>query len=112
MGTPHKHAELIKAWADGVEIEYWNETTAKWENVIGTPTWNTKNNYRIKKNIVKTVGYRRYLMEEDGKCYVYSVHEDKLSPQWEAQAKTGFCDSPWKFIKWLDTEFQYEEVEL
>ena len=22
MGQPHKHAELIKAWADGAEIEY------------------------------------------------------------------------------------------
>lgn len=25
MGTPHVHAELIKAWADGAEIEYWTE---------------------------------------------------------------------------------------
>jgi len=24
MKTPHKHAELIKAWADGAEIEFFD----------------------------------------------------------------------------------------
>ena len=45
MKTPHKHAELIKAWADGAEIEVrdslvWQETT--------TPTWRGYFEYRIK----------------------------------------------------------------
>ena len=45
MKQPHKHAELIKAWADGAEIEvYWN---GKWEEA-DAPVWNTKSEYRIK----------------------------------------------------------------
>ena len=45
MKTPHKHAELIKAWADGAEIEvYWN---GKWEETA-SPIWNTQAEYRIK----------------------------------------------------------------
>jgi len=44
--TPHKHAELIKAWADGAEIEYfalegsWLPTTR--------PEWSWNGKYRIK----------------------------------------------------------------
>ena len=30
MKQPHKHAELIKAWADGAEIEYWNDYRKAW----------------------------------------------------------------------------------
>ena len=43
---PHKHAELIKAWADGAEIEYlfgeYGWTSAS------RPTWDEENEYRIK----------------------------------------------------------------
>jgi len=47
MGTPHKHAELIKAWADGAEIEI---------NITGTdmwvyredPAWLPESEYRVK----------------------------------------------------------------
>jgi hypothetical protein len=47
MNKPHKHAELIKAWADGAEIEvkadvnYWLLTKA--------PTWYVDYEYRIKR---------------------------------------------------------------
>jgi len=43
----HKHAELIKAWADGAQIQvcYCNEGT--WEDV-DYPAWGVGNEYRIK----------------------------------------------------------------
>lgn len=46
MKTPHKHAELIKAWADGAEIECYcvDET---WQPV-GEPFWKPGTEYRIK----------------------------------------------------------------
>lgn len=51
MNKPHKHAELIKAWADGAEIqmEYHNEITGNdyWKDQE-TPTWGVLRNYRIK----------------------------------------------------------------
>lgn len=43
---PHKHAELIKAWADGAEIQV--HDTGEWLDVFGTPSWFTDSKYRIK----------------------------------------------------------------
>ncbi len=48
MGKPHKHAELIKAWADGAEIEYFDDAYNEWELVSQTPAWLSGTKYRIK----------------------------------------------------------------
>lgn len=42
---PHKHAELIKAWADGAEIEV--KKPDGWE-IRFSPKWHPDNEYRIK----------------------------------------------------------------
>jgi hypothetical protein len=48
MKTPHKHAELIKAWADGAEIEYWRDPYG-WEScACNSPSWGVEAQYRIK----------------------------------------------------------------
>lgn len=44
---PHKHAELIKAWADGATIQY-QEMLGKWFDCIGNPEWWCETKYRIK----------------------------------------------------------------
>ena len=45
---PHKHADLIKAWADGAEIEVKSEHTChKWE-LHKNPAWVEGHEYRIK----------------------------------------------------------------
>ena len=46
MKTPHKHAELIKAWADGAEIQI-QMTDRSWVDEE-TPTWWRGSFYRIK----------------------------------------------------------------
>ena len=47
MKQPHKHAELIKAWADGAEIE-WQSSNGTWVPSL-EPTWNyPEGRYRIK----------------------------------------------------------------
>lgn len=46
MNKPHKHAEVIKAWADGAEIELMHPDGA-WTD-SGIPTWSIWNVYRIK----------------------------------------------------------------
>lgn len=43
--NPHKHAELIKAWADGAIIEYW-DFKGRWVEVVN-PCWEMEM-YRIK----------------------------------------------------------------
>ena len=47
MNKPHKHAELIKAWADGAEIEYKYFRSGQWIQ-IETPNWDATVEYRIK----------------------------------------------------------------
>ena len=43
----HKHAELIKAWADGAQIEYLFTDTNEWCPAL-TPRWAKSVQYRIK----------------------------------------------------------------
>jgi hypothetical protein len=52
MKTPHKHAEFIKAWADGTEIEVldsgcWVGVKEKWKH-YQNPFWYSNMKYRIK----------------------------------------------------------------
>ena len=43
----HKHAELIKAWADGAEIEIFSKLFKEWR-FISEPDWNKDYQFRIK----------------------------------------------------------------
>lgn len=43
--TPHKHVELIKAWADGAKIQ--TKVAGEWKDTA-TPLWYTDYEYRIK----------------------------------------------------------------
>jgi len=45
---PHKHAEVIKAWAEGETIEFLNSFTKQWGKVEGNPSWLVDTEYRIK----------------------------------------------------------------
>lgn len=47
MKTPHKHAELIKAWADGAEIQYSTGLSHLWHSA-DNPSWWKGYEYRIK----------------------------------------------------------------
>jgi hypothetical protein len=52
MNKPHKHAELIKQWADGAEIEELGELTNAWYN-CPHPSWGGDITYRIKSQPVE-----------------------------------------------------------
>ena len=47
--APHKHAEAIKAWADGHEIERFLETGNYWYTT-DFPAWDLAAQYRIKQS--------------------------------------------------------------
>ena len=50
---PHKHAELIKKWADGAIVQ-WHNQDGRWYDVrANRPTWDEEVEYRIKPTIVK-----------------------------------------------------------
>ena len=50
---PHKHAELIKAWADGATIEHQGEVDV-WNEVL-FPAWHHTAHYRIKPTPPPTI---------------------------------------------------------
>lgn len=52
MNKPHKHAELIKAWADGAEIEFKSKTSGRW-TVATWPRWAENIEYRVKTELPK-----------------------------------------------------------
>jgi hypothetical protein len=43
----HKHAELIKAWADGAQIEFYDADSDEWRP-CPAPSWYPADQYRIK----------------------------------------------------------------
>lgn len=47
MNAPHKHAALIKQWADGAEIEQFSIARDKWIHAQA-PLWSENVEYRIK----------------------------------------------------------------
>jgi len=57
MNKPHKHAALIKAWADGAEIEFLPSGSLVW-GPYTSPCWDWDGDYRIKpKPDVVMYGY-------------------------------------------------------
>lgn len=64
MKTPHKHANLIKAWADGAQIQYKTPTCTNWNN-CKEPSWIPTWEYRIKPDIPE--GFTEW---NGGKCPV------------------------------------------
>lgn len=44
--TPHKHAEAIRAWADGAQIEVSCGHADIW-SLVEHPSWVLDNNYRV-----------------------------------------------------------------
>lgn len=56
---PHKHAELIKAWADGAEIQFFQ--CGFWQDTI-CPTWNPNYEWRIKSEPKPDVVKSSYIL--------------------------------------------------
>ena len=53
MKTPHKHAQAIKDWADGYEIEY-RAVCGAWTPASSLPCWSLSLAYRRKPEIPKS----------------------------------------------------------
>lgn len=100
MGTPHKHAEIIKAWADGALIQYYSEETQAWYDLHSsqyTPTFDPRSKYRIKPE-PKKVQIRFYLWNYQNKIHLGSWNSDWGGTQNEIENSVSF-------IKWIsDTE--------
>ena len=46
--TPHKHAAVIKEWADGAKIEF-RQLQCEWRDlIVKNPAWHEDTEYRVK----------------------------------------------------------------
>lgn len=73
--VPHKHAALIKAWADGAEIEVQRINSNVWE-IAHCPAWVEQATYRIKPEPKPDVVITRYIykihivdIKQNSVCY-------------------------------------------
>lgn len=59
MGTPHKHRDVIIAWANGGIVQYRFGAKDKWKtyNEIFAPSFDERTDYRIKNNQVTKTGW-------------------------------------------------------
>ena len=95
MGKPHKHADLIKAWADGADIQQRLTPSAIWEEIGQFPSWAEQFEYRIKP---KTIRYRLCLWKDGcGRPYAAVAEEDDRS------------ENSRFFVRWLG---DWQEVEV
>ena len=79
---PHKHAELIKAWADGAEIQLQNSIGGWMDEKY--PAWNLTAVYRIKPepkpDVVRYACYDRFQNSEFMQLRLYRVMQNIDSP--------------------------------
>lgn len=88
--TPHVHAEVIKAWADGATIEYKNGE-GNWVTAV-TPTFLPEYEYRVKPErvvaytVVNTHGQSGtiFISSISGLDDVYNV------PGWDLSQRQGY----------------------
>jgi hypothetical protein len=65
----HKHYDMIVAWAEGKQIQNFNENTGEWQDLIGPPYWIKNFQYRIKPEekapVVRWLWAFRFKPEDD-----------------------------------------------
>ena len=52
MATPRKHVDIIKAWADGYEVEAYNPERDAWVSTP-EPGWFENIEYRVKPGVIR-----------------------------------------------------------
>lgn len=88
---PHKHKDLIIAWANGAEIEFFDDLSRRWY-YTDRPVWGDHTQYRIKPeakpDVVKYMGLET--SERNGENTWLS---DELSvvQNWKHTIKLTFC---------------------
>jgi len=89
----HKHCDIIKAWAEGAEIEYFNIGCQQWFKAP-SPRWNEDSEYRVKPK-EQFLKYRVALHKtQNGKFYTdtYKPEAYIIAEQFE------------DFVMWLTDE--------
>lgn len=94
MGQRHKHADVIIAWAEGADVQVWDDVTKRWWDVP-TPSFYEKRKYRIKPPAKR---YRVALFNNYTRVYTADNINDASSYEKDRS-----------FVRWLTDWIEYEE---
>ena len=96
MNQPHKHKDVIIAWANGAQIQFQSslmKESNEWED-IRTPTWATNIEYRIKPEPKESVHTFRIGVAacDDGGFYTFTADNEEEERDYQSEPN---------FITWL-----------
>ena len=83
MGQKHKHAELIKAWADGAEIQFKAPDDDKFRDCLANPAWENDVEYRIKPEPKPDVVSYLVRLKSDNSWHEYQCEQLTLGKYWQ-----------------------------
>jgi len=107
--TPHKHAELIKKWADtGCQIQYNVHALAIWIDCVrNNPSWEPDIEYRVKPTLVKK--WKWVLTNKSGEGTFFELTPSYYANE-EDWVKAVGTSNPWKLHQKVDsTMIEVEE---
>ena len=101
MGQRHKHADVIIAWAEGKDVQVWDEGPKCWCDVTtSTPSFFKDRKYRIKPPAKKyRVALFRFSSEATSR---YTACTD-------IQEGADSYEQHERFVRWLTDWVEYEE---
>ena len=97
MGQRHKHADVIIAWAEGADVQVWDEGAKCWCGVVPSTPYFMGDKYRIKPSPKK---YRVALLKDDSESYALAANN---------QAYADIVEFREDFVRWLTDWIDYEE---
>ena len=101
MGQRHKHADVIIAWAEGKDVQVWDEGAKCWCDVgASSPSFNEDWEYRVKPPAKK---YRVALFRFSSEAAsTYTACTD-------IQEEADSYEQHRSFVRWLTDWVEYEE---
>lgn len=106
----HRHAAVIKAWADGATIQYKSMIDGRWTDTTDNrPAWYEGSEYRVKPEPIKTEAFVRWWWDKNMKRpRAEHAHDHK-----SMKARQGTIEAWGGFGGWLsDWESRSFEVEV
>ena len=94
MGTPHKHRDVIIAWANGEEIESFVTKLGMWQP-CEHPVWTENCEYRIKPKRVKKEGWVN-VYPGNFLCYFYNKKHADASNEIEKHKRVACIRIEWE----------------
>lgn len=103
MPTPHKHAAVIREYANGYPVQFRNELTSRWTDVEA-PAFADGAEYRVKPDTIE-LKYRRYATRDwCGSMSVFCL-------QWDSR-HDYYPENGLDFLRWIDADWITSTVEL